>query len=58
MARVLPRLRQGPIVPDIAMVGETIVNKTKLVLLDVLLDGVQLLRGVDLTITHKELYYL
>ena len=50
MARVLPRLWQSPIVPDIAMIGKTVVDKAQLVLLDVLLNGVQLLGGVYLNI--------
>ena len=43
MARILPRLWERPIVPHVAMVGETVVDITKLALLDVLFDGVQLL---------------
>ena len=50
VARVLPRLWQSPIVPDIAMIGKTVVDKAQLVLLDVLLNGVQLLGGVYLNI--------
>ena len=40
VARVLPRLRQGSIIPDGPVIGETVVDKVQLVLLDVLLDGV------------------
>lgn len=54
MAWILPRLRQGPVVPDVAMVGETVVDKAKLALLDILLDRVQLLRRVDLTSVQGE----
>jgi hypothetical protein len=28
VAWVLPRLRQGPVVPDVAVVGETVVDET------------------------------
>lgn len=43
MARILPSLWECPIVPHVAMVGETVVDVTEFVLLDVLFDGVQLL---------------
>lgn len=41
-------LREGAIVPDVAVVGEAIVNVTKFALLNVLLDWVQLLLFADL----------
>ena len=38
--RGLPSLREGSIIPDVPVVGEEILDKTQLSLLDVLLDGV------------------
>lgn len=43
MTRILPCLRKRSVVPHVAMVGKTVVDVTKLALLDVLFDGVQLL---------------
>ncbi len=41
-------LGQGAVVPDVAVVGEAVVDVAQLALLDVLLDGVQLLLRIDL----------
>ena len=41
-------LREGAIVPDVAMVGEAVVHKAQIALLDVLLDGIELLTSGDL----------
>ena len=48
VAGVLPGLGQCPVVPDIAVVGETVADESEFFLLDVLLDGVERLRDTDL----------
>ena len=55
MSRVLPRLRQGTVVPDAAMIVEAVVNIANLAFLYFLLDGVELVRRVDLL--NKGDYY-
>jgi len=39
--RVLPSLREGTVVPKVTFVREAIADKTKLALLDILLDGIE-----------------
>lgn len=41
-------LREGAVIPDVTMMGETIADIAKLALLHVLLDGVELLFFRDL----------
>ena len=43
-----PCLRESPIVPDVAMVGEAVVHEANLALLHILFDWVQRLLFVDL----------
>mmetsp|Transcript_13735 Transcript_13735/g.35050 ORF Transcript_13735/g.35050 Transcript_13735/m.35050 type:complete len:293 (-) Transcript_13735:250-1128(-) len=60
-ARALPGLWEGTVVEQVALEGKHIVNKTKVALLDVLLDGVELFLQADLQLgvavardlTHK-----
>jgi hypothetical protein len=53
---VFPGLRQGTVVPDIALVGEAVADETKLALLDVLLDRVQSIFLGDLVLQiNKEI---
>ena len=57
----LPRpntyLWEGTVVPKIAFVGEAVADETKLALLDVLLDGIEilLLRYLGITYQHRTL---
>jgi len=46
--RGLSYLGEGTVVPDIALVGEAVADEAELALLDVLLDGVELLLLGDL----------
>ena len=46
--RVHTYLREGTVVPQVALVGEAVADISKLALLDVLLDGVQELLLGDL----------
>jgi len=48
LARVLPRLGERAVVPDVAVVGEAVAHKAQPALLDVLLDGVHELVFGDL----------
>jgi hypothetical protein len=41
-------LREGTVVPEVALVGEAVADEAELALLDVLLDGVELLLLGDL----------
>lgn len=45
-------LGEGAVVPDVAMVREAVVDVAQFALLDVLLDGVQLLLRIDLHTSH------
>ena len=44
----LPYLREGTVVPDVAVVRKAVVHKAQLVLLHVLLNGVEWFRRADL----------
>ena len=48
MSRVFPCLGQGTVVPDVAMVWKAVADVAKFAFLDVLFDGVELVRCVDL----------
>ncbi|KAI3488210.1 hypothetical protein L1887_47749 [Cichorium endivia] len=48
VVRVLPRLREGAVVPDVALVREAVAHKAQLALLGVLLEGVEVLLLADL----------
>ena len=48
-------LGEGTVVPDVSVVGEAVVHKAELALLDVLLDGVERGGLVDL-MNKKELF--
>ena len=41
-------MREGAVVPEITLVGETVANETKLALLDILLDRVEQVRLTNL----------
>lgn len=45
-------LGEGAVVPDVAVVREAVVDVAQFALLDVLLDGVQLLLRIDLHVSH------
>jgi len=48
VVRILPGLGESTVVPNVAMVRETVANETQTTLLDVLLDGVERLFLADL----------
>ena len=48
--RVLPRLGEGTVVPDVALVWEAVVHKSGLSLLAVLLDGIEVLVDSNLAL--------
>lgn len=52
---VFPGLREGTVVPKVALVGKAVADEAKLALLGVLLDGVELLILGDLCICNSQL---
>jgi hypothetical protein len=50
---VLPRLGEGAVVPEVALVGEAVAHEAELAFLDVLLDGVEKLLLGDLVPSRK-----
>ena len=48
MSWIFPRLGEGPVVPDVAMVREAVMHVSEFLLLDILFDGIEWLRHTNL----------